>query len=138
MWSSSRCCRARWWCTAATSLRVFAFVTLALLIAYHLMRVAVTACNGSACDAYIPLSLLLPLLVLIGAAVSGVLAISTARGERTWLVVPILGTAVGVIGPILALVVLRDSPDAFVVTSTILVALAPVGALVYSFSRRAA
>jgi len=43
-----------------------------------------------------------------------------------------------VIGPIIALVMLRDSPDPFVVTSTILVALVPVGALVYSFSRRAA
>jgi hypothetical protein len=102
------------------------------------MRIAATACSGSVCDAYIPLSLLLPLLVLVGAAVSGVLAISAARRERTWLVVLILGTAVGVIGPIIALVVLRDSPDAFVVTSTILVALAPVGALGYSFSRRAA
>ncbi len=118
--------------------RVAAIVTLALLIAYHLMRVAATACSGSVCDAYIPLSLLLPLLVLIGAAVSGMLAISAARRDRAWLIVLILCTAVGVIGPIIALAVLRDSPDAFVVASTIVVALAPVGALVYSFSRHAA
>jgi uncharacterized membrane protein YeiH len=102
------------------------------------MRVAATACTGSACDAYIPLSLLLPILVLIGVAVTGVLAILAARRERTWLLVLILCTAGGLIGPTIALVVLRDSPDAFVVTSTILVALAPVGALAYSFSRRAA
>ena len=69
---------------------------------------------------------------------SGVLAMSAARRETSWLVVLILCTAVGVIGPIIALVVLRDSPDAFVVSSTILVGLAPVGALVYSFSRQAA
>ena len=31
---------------------------------------------------------------------------------------------------------LRDSPDAFVVSSTILVLVAPAGALVYSFMRR--
>ncbi len=60
------------------------------------------------------------------------------RIAATWLMVLGLCTAVGVIGPIIALVMLRDSPDPFVVTSTILVALVPVGALVYSFSRRAA
>jgi len=118
--------------------RVAAIATLVLLIAYHLMRVAATACSGSACDAFIPVSLLLPILILVGAAVTGVLAIVAARRDTTWLIVLILCTAVGVFGPIVALVVLRDSPDAFVVTSTILVALAPVGALVYSFSRHAA
>jgi hypothetical protein len=120
------------------SVRVAAIVTLLLVIAYHLMRAAATACTGSACDAYIPFSLLLPLLVLIGAAVSGVLAISAARRDRAWLIVLILCTAIGVIGPIIALVGLRDSPDAFVISSTILVAVAPVGALVYSLGRRAA
>ena len=118
--------------------RVAAIVTLALLIAYHVMRVAATACTGSMCDAYILISLLLPLLVLIGAAVSGVLAISESRRDPTWLLVLILCTAVAVIGPIVALIVLRDSPDAFVVSSTILVAVVPVGALAYSISRRAA
>ena len=118
--------------------RVAAIVTLVLLIAYHLMRVAATACTGSVCDAYIPLSLLLPLLVLIGAAVSGVIATSAARRDRTWMLVLGLCTAIAVIGPIADLAFLRDTPDAFVVTSTILVALAPAGALVYSFSRRAA
>jgi len=118
--------------------RVAAIVTLALLIAYHLMRVAAAACSGSVCDAYIPLSLLLPLLVLIGAAVSGVLAISAAHRDRAWLIVLISCTAVGVSGPIIALVLLRDSPDAFVVSSTIVVSLVPVSALVYGFSRRAA
>lgn len=118
--------------------RVAAIVTLVLLIGYHLMRIAATACSGSVCDAYIPLSLLLPFLVLIGAAVSGVLAIAAARHDRTWLIVLIVCTVVGVIGPIIALAELRDSPDAFVVSSTILVAVAPVGALAYSFRRQAA
>ncbi len=101
------------------------------------MRIAATACNGSACDVYIPLSLLLPILVLIGSAVTGVTATSAARRDRTWMIVLGLCTVIGVVGPITALAVSRDSPDAFVVTSTILVAVAPVGALVYSFSRRA-
>ena len=116
--------------------RVSALVTLALLVLYHLMRVAATACTGGGCDIYIPMSLLLPLLVLIGAVVSGVLAISAARRDAAWLVVLLLCTVIGVVGPIVALLVLRDSPDAFVVTSTILDALAPVSALVYSFTRR--
>jgi uncharacterized membrane protein YeiH len=101
------------------------------------MRIAATACSGSSCDVYIPLSLLLPVLILIGSAVTGVMATSAARRDRTWLIVLGLCTAIAVIGPIADLAFLRDTPDAFVVTSTILVALAPVGALVYSFSRRA-
>jgi hypothetical protein len=120
------------------AVRIAAIVTLALLIAYHLMRIAATACNGSVCDAYIPLSLLLPVLIVIGAAVSGVLAILAARRDRAWLLVLILCTAVAVIGPIIALIALRDSPDAFVVSSTILVALAPAAAIAYSLRRRAA
>src|SRR5713101_338352 len=114
--------------------RVSALVTLALLVLYHLMRAAATACTGGGCDVYIPVSLLLPVLVLIGAAVSGVLAISAARREGAWLLALIVWAGVG--GPIVALLVLRDSPDSFVVTSTILVALVPVSALVYSFTRR--
>jgi hypothetical protein len=115
--------------------RASALVTLGLLIAYHLMRAAATACTGGGCDVYIPVSLLLPVLVLIGAAVSGVLAISAARRDGAWLVVLLVCTVIGVVGPIVALLVLRDSPDAFVVTSTILVALVPVSVLVYSFTR---
>jgi hypothetical protein len=102
------------------------------------MRIAATACTGSVCDAYIPLSLVLPILILVGSAVSGVVASLAARRDRSWLVVLGLCTAIGVVGPIAALALLRDSPDVFVVTSTILVAVAPVGALSYSFSPRTA
>jgi hypothetical protein len=102
------------------------------------MRIAATACSGSVCDAYIPLSLLLPILILVGSAVTGVVASLAAHRDRSWLIVLGLCTAIGVVGPIVDLAILRDSPDVFVVTSTILVALAPVGALSYSFSRRTA
>ena len=115
--------------------RVVAIVTLALLILYHLLRAAATACNGSGCEIFIPISLLLPLLILIGAAWSGVLAMLAARRNRMWLIALGLCTGIAVIGPIVALIVLRDSPDAFVVSSTILVSLAPVGALVSGFAR---
>jgi uncharacterized membrane protein YeiH len=102
------------------------------------MRIAATACTGSVCDAYIPLSLVLPILILVGSAVTGVVASLAARRDRSWLIVLGLFTAIGLVGPIVALALLRDSPDVFVVTSTILVALAPVGALSYSFSPRTA
>lgn len=115
---------------------VVAIVTLALLVIYHLLRLVASACSGSGCEVYIPVSLLLPLLILIGAVVSGLMAISAARRDRTWLIALGLCTGVGVIGPLVALIVLRDSPDAFVVSSTILVALAPVSSLVYSYTRR--
>ncbi len=113
-----------------------ALTTIALLIAYHVMRVAAGACSGSGCDLYIPLSLLLPLLVLIGATVTGLMAISGARRDRTWLFVLSISAAAGVVGPIVALIILRDSPDAFVVSSTVLVLLPAAGALAYSFTSR--
>ncbi|HEX7264285.1 MAG TPA: hypothetical protein VF383_08930 [Candidatus Dormibacteraeota bacterium] len=117
-------------------LRVAAIITIALVIAYHLMRAAAVACVGDSCDIYIPLSLLLPLLALTGAVVTGLMAISAAWHEVRWLVALSICTVVGVFGPIVGLLVLRDSPDAFVVTSTILIALVPVSALVYSFRRK--
>ena len=110
--------------------------TLVLLVAYHVLRIAATACSGSGCDNYIALSLLLPVLVWIGALVSGVIATVSARSERRWPALLLLCTAASVIGPIAGLVILRDNPDAFVVSSTVLLLLAPAGALVYSFSRR--
>jgi len=113
-----------------------AVATITLLIAYHVMRVAAGACSGSGCDLYIPLSLLLPFLVLIGAAVTGLMAIAAARRDRTWLFVLGISAAVGVVGPIVALIILRDSPDAFVVSSTVLVLLPAAGALAYSFTNR--
>lgn len=117
-------------------LRVAAFVTLALLGAYHLMRAAATACTGGGCEFYIPLSLLLAVMILIAAVLTAALAISTARHDRTWLIVLGFCTVLSVAGPLVALLVLRDSPDAFVVSSTALVALVPVAALAYTFTRR--
>ena len=116
--------------------RVAALVTIALLILYHVMRVAATACSGAACDAFIPVSLLLPVVILAGALVTGVLATSSARDDATWRLVLGACTAVSALGPIVALIALRDSPDPFVVSSTILVLIAPAAALVYSFMRR--
>jgi hypothetical protein len=116
------------------AIRVVAVATLALLLLYHAMRFAATGCNGSVCDTYTALSVLLPVLVWIGALVSGVSATVSARSDRgAWPLVLLLCTAASVIGPIAGLVLLRDSPDAFVVSSTVLLLLAPASALFYSF-----
>jgi len=78
--------------------RVAAIVTLALLGIYHAMRAAATACAGGGCDIYIPISLLLPLLILVAAAVTGIMAIAAARHDKAWIIVLSLCAAVGVIG----------------------------------------
>jgi len=117
------------------AIRVVAVATLVLLLVYHVLRLAASGCSGSRCDSYIALSVLLPVLVWIGALVSGVSATVSARSDRgAWPLVLLLCTAASVIGPIAALVLLRDSPDAFVVSSTVLLVLAPAGALFYSSS----
>jgi len=114
-------------------IRVFAIITLVLLGGYHVMRAIVTQCTGAACDAYIPFSLLVPLLILVSAAATSLTALLRARHDTTWFILLAVCAALGVLGPLLILVVLRDSPDAFVVLSTLLILTIPVSALLYSF-----
>ena len=118
-------------------IRSFAITTLVLLGGYHVMRAIAAQCSGAACDAYIPLSLLLPLLVLASAVVTALLAIAHARAVRTWLIILVATAALGVLGPLVSLIVLRDNPDAFVILSTVLVVFIPVSALLYTFSNPA-
>ena len=114
-------------------IKLLAIATLVLLGGYHLMRAMAAQCDGEACDAYIPLSLLMPLLALVSGAVTAALAIAHARGDRGWRIVLVIAAALGVVGPPLALIALRDSPDAFVILSTLLILTIPVTALLYTF-----
>jgi hypothetical protein len=116
-------------------IRVFAIVTLVLLGVYQVMRAIVAQCTGAACDDYIPFSLLLPLLVLVTAAATSATALLHARHDRRWFTVLAVCTVLGVLGPLLSLIVLRDSPDAFVILSTLLILTIPVSALLYSVFR---
>jgi heme/copper-type cytochrome/quinol oxidase subunit 3 len=118
------------------SIRVFAILTLGLLAVYYVLRAVVAQCSGNQCDVYIPLSLLLPLLILVMAAVTGLLAILSARqgAQRAWVGVLGVCTLLGVLGPIVSAVIFRDSPDVLVPLATVLVLLAPLSALIYSFS----
>ncbi len=119
-------------------IRVFAIITLVLLGGYHVMRAIVTQCTGASCDAYIPFSLLLPLLVLVSAAATSVTALLHARHDMTWFTLLAVCAVLGVLGPWLSLIVLRDSPDAFVILSTLLILTIPVSALLYSFFKLSA
>ena len=111
---------------------LLALITLALLVAYHALRLLASSCEGSGCDVLIPFSLLLPLLIVIMVAITGVQAtLNSGRfgpARRT-----VLGglTAVGVLGPILALLVFRDRPDAFVWTATVLIILLPLAVIAF-------
>ncbi len=119
-------------------IRVPAVTIVVLAGAYFVMRALASACTGSGCDVYIPLSLLLPLLIFIASAVTAVLAIASARGLGAWFAVVIISTVLAVLGPIVALLVFKDSPDAFVATGTVLELQLAVVALAYSFYGRRA
>ena len=102
-----------------TRVRWLAGAVIVLLAAYFVMRALATACTGGGCDAYIPVSLLLPLLVFGTAAATGLTASVAARGSA-WFVWLVISTILAVGGPLVALLVLKDSPDAFVATGTVL------------------
>ena len=116
-------------------IRVFAVAVIVLVAAYFVMRALATACTGSGCDVYIPISLLLPLLIFIASAVTAVLALASARGLGAWFAILIISTVLAVVGPIVALLVFKDSPDAFVATGTALELQLAIVALAYTYIR---
>jgi hypothetical protein len=117
-----------------TAVRVCAILTIIALGFYYVLRYAATACGSHAsCDVYIPFSLLLPLLVVVLALVTGVLAIAAVpRGATTWRWILGVCTLVSVGGPLVSLAIWRDNSDVFVAVATILVLVAPVCALTVS------
>ena len=119
-------------------IRILAIAVIVLVGAYFVMRTLATACAGSGCDVYIPISLLLPILIFLASAMTAVVAIASARGLGAWFAVLILSTALAVLGPIVALLIFKDSPDVFVATGTALELQLAVVALAYSFYGRRA
>ena len=116
-------------------IRVFAVAVIVLVAAYFVMRALATACTGGGCDVYIPVSLLLPLLIFVATAVTAVLALASARGLGAWFAILTISTVLAVLGPIVALLVFKDSPDAFVATGTVLELQLAVVALAYTYIR---
>ncbi len=118
------------------SIRILAVLTFALVAAFYGLGALAGQCTGGECETYIPFSLLLPLIALALATITGFLAIgaATARRQGAWLVALIICTILSVAGPIASAFVFRDSPDLFVPVATILILFAPLAALVYSFA----
>lgn len=113
------------------AIQVFAFGAIVLVGIYFVFRAIASKCVGAACDAYIPVSLLIPLLIVVAVAIAGALAASRARGSG-WFPALLVVTVVGVAGPIAALLVFRDNPDAFVAVATVLELLAASIVLAYT------
>lgn len=111
-----------------------------LLAAYHGLRIAASQCGGAACDWYIPISLLLPIAILLAVGVAGALAFPAARrtGAGPWAAVIAASSALGVAGPPVALALLRDSPDALVPAATVMWLLGPICVLAYTVLGRRA
>ncbi|HYM65930.1 MAG TPA: hypothetical protein VEW68_01440 [Patescibacteria group bacterium] len=116
-------------------IRVSAAASLLFLSAYWALREVAARCTGIQCDFYIIPSIGLPLLVLIAVGITGWLAISWARPVGgMWLSILIGSTAIGLLGPPIALAVFRDQPDSLVLTASLLFAQGPVAALVYTIA----
>ncbi len=117
---------------------MWAVATLALLGLYYVLRYTARQCAGAQCEWYIAPSLLLPLLVLVMVAVTGVLAISaalrgdSATGGRAWLILMVVCAVLGGFGPLASLAIFRDSPDTLVPLATVLLLLVPISALTYT------
>jgi hypothetical protein len=120
------------------AVRISAVLTLLLLATYHSLRLAAAQCSGVQCDWYIPPSLVLPILIVMVIGLTGFVAMLAARRRRAaggWFGVLFICTVLGVIGPIVALAVLKR-PDDLVTVSTVLFLLTPVSALVFSYAAR--
>lgn len=117
------------------AVRVLAVAAVFLVAVYFAFRAIAGSCTGAACDAYIPVSLLLPLAIWLVAAVAGVTATVRARSHHTWFSVLVGAAVLGVAGPIVALAIFRDNPDAFVAGATVLVLFEALAALGYTFAR---
>jgi len=119
-------------------MRRLALVTLALVLGYYILRALAGRCSGTGCDWFTPLSLLLPMLVLIASTITGVwgtVRANATASTRSWTAPFVVATLLGVIGPIISLLVFRDSPDRFLPLATVLVLAPPLVALIYSFRR---
>lgn len=115
------------------AIRLLAAAVIVLLVADFALRAVASGCAGAGCDVYIPISALIPLLVLVMALVTGIVATTSARHDHTWFTVLLGATVLSVLGPAVALLVFKDSPDTFVPVSTGLVLLVPIAALAYTF-----
>lgn len=105
--------------------RVLGWAIVLIVTVYHALRLILSACTGASCDAYSPLTLLLPISALVLAGVTGGMAAYEARSRRSWAIVLGACAVLGSIGPIVTAMALKDN-DTKVWVSTLFVLTVPV------------
>ncbi len=113
-----------------TRVRALAFLTIAVLLVYHLVRLASADCSGPGCEWFIPLSIYLPLTGFALAVITGVCGIQATGPRSIWRAILAVALVISVIGPFAAVIQLRNSPDLVVPIATVLLLVAPVAALI--------
>jgi hypothetical protein len=108
----------------AVTTRILSLVIVLIVIAYHGLRLILSSCSGASCDAYSPLTLLLPIAGVVLAGITGGLAAYEARGRRPWAVLFAVCGVLAFAGPIVLALVLKDN-DTKVWVSTVLVLTVP-------------
>lgn len=115
------------------TIRVMAAGAVVLLAIYFAFRALARQCTGSACDAFIPVSLLIPLAIFVLVALTGTITTIRARSRYRWFGLLLALTAVSVFGPPIALLIFRDRPDGFVLAAAVLELPVPAAVFAYSF-----
>jgi len=114
--------------------RILSIAIVAIVVAYHALRLMASSCSGAACDWYIPFSLLLPVAAIVLAAVTAGLAAYEMRAQRGWSVLLAFCGVLASVGTVLAAIVLSDN-DTKVWLATAFVLSVPL-AVFLSASRR--
>jgi hypothetical protein len=128
------------------TIRALALLTLGLLVTYGIMRLIAEQCSGRQCDRFVPVSLFLPLAILVMVCVTGLRAVVAARRQAVGATDPLVKnrqlawvgplsalTAIAVVGPVVSLAVFRDNPSLFVPIAALLAGFLPLSVLTYSF-----
>ena len=105
--------------------RVLAIVIVVVVVVYHVLRLMASSCSGGACDWYIPFSLLLPIIAMLLAVLTGALGAYAERARLGWSVALAVCAVLALIGPILAAIALSDN-DTKVWIATGLILLVPL------------
>ncbi len=113
-----------------TRVRALAFLTIGVLLVYHMVRLISEDCSGPGCEWFIPISLYLPLTAFSLAIITGVRAYLASEARSLRRAILAVSIAISGIGPFGAIVVLRNNPDLVVPIATVLLLVAPVAALV--------
>jgi len=108
--------------------RALAFVVVAVVLVYHVLRVMASQCTGGGCDWYIPFSLFLPIIAILLATGTAALAAYATRAQKVWSAVLGMSGILASIGTILGAMILSDN-DSKVWLGTVFVLTVPLSVL---------